>query len=149
MALNNHEKKFSIDKIKHLEFIQNIITRMNANSFSVKGWSVSVVVLFSFLSIFYDTKDSYVFFASGLLIFLSWCMDAFYLNQERKFRGLYNDVAGVTNNPKEIKLFEMRPDLYVGGKYSYWSSFFSVTVYNVYLVFFITLLLITPFKIAF
>jgi hypothetical protein len=53
---------------------------------------------------------------------------AYYLNQERKFRGLYNDVARVTDKPKEIKLFAMRPDLYTGGKYSYWSAFFSITI---------------------
>lgn len=30
-------------KLKHLEFIQNIVTRMNANSFVIKGWSVTLV----------------------------------------------------------------------------------------------------------
>ena len=62
-----------------------------------------------------------------------WFLDAYYLNQERKFRGLYNDVAGVVDEPKEIKPFAMRPDLYVGGKYSYWSAFFSITILKMYL----------------
>jgi hypothetical protein len=61
------------------------------------------------------------------------------LNQERKFRGLYNDVAGVTEEPKNIKLFAMRPDLYIGGKYSYRSSFFSITILKMYLAMIITL----------
>ncbi len=68
-----------------------------------------------------------------------WFLDAYYLNQERKFRGLYNDVAGVTDDPKTIKLFAMRPDLYIGGKYLYWSSFFSITILKMYLAMIITL----------
>ncbi len=27
----------------------------------------------------------------------------------------------------------MRPDLYVGGQYSYWSAFFSITILKMYL----------------
>jgi hypothetical protein len=30
-------------KIKHLEFLQNVITRMNSNSFLIKGWTVTIV----------------------------------------------------------------------------------------------------------
>jgi len=59
-------------------------------------------------------------------------MDAFYLTQERKFRGLYNDVAKISDNPKEIKSFAMRPDLYTVGKYSYWNVFFSETILRLY-----------------
>jgi hypothetical protein len=35
-------KVFNDNKIKHLEFIQGVITRMNANSFQIKGWSVTI-----------------------------------------------------------------------------------------------------------
>jgi hypothetical protein len=36
-------------KLKHLEFIQLVITRMNVNSFLLKGWTVSLVAaLFAF-----------------------------------------------------------------------------------------------------
>ena len=31
------------NKIKHLEMIQAIITRMNSNSFMLKGWAVTLV----------------------------------------------------------------------------------------------------------
>ena len=34
------EKIMKDDKVKHLEFIQNSITRMNQNSFLLKGWMV-------------------------------------------------------------------------------------------------------------
>ena len=29
------------EQIKHLEFIQGIINRMNSNSFAIKGWAIT------------------------------------------------------------------------------------------------------------
>ena len=31
------------DKIKHIEFIQDTITRMNVNSFQIKSWNVTIL----------------------------------------------------------------------------------------------------------
>lgn len=119
------------DKIKHLEFIQNVITRMNANSFKIKGWTV--ILVSSLLAISASTKNSYFILAAIFPAIVFWFLDAYYLTQERKFRGLYDDVAEITDKPKDIKPFEMRPDLYTGRKYSYWSAFFSATILNMYL----------------
>lgn len=47
------------NKIKHLEFIQNVITRMNSNSFMIKGWCVTLVAALFALG----AKDSNVNFA--------------------------------------------------------------------------------------
>lgn len=118
------------DKIKHLEFIQNIITRMNTNSFQIKEWTVALVT--AILALYASTKNNCFILLGILPSLLFWFLDAYYLTQERKFRGLYNDVAGIEENPKEIKLFEMRPDLYIGGKYAYWNVFRSVTIGKFY-----------------
>lgn len=130
----------SPEKIKHLEFIQNVITRMNTNSFQIKGWSI--VILSALLAIFASSKNNDFFIAAILPTLIFWFLDAYYLNQERKFRGLYNDVAGVTERPKDIKLFAMRPDLYVDGQYTFWSAFFSITVLKMYLAMIISLVTI-------
>jgi hypothetical protein len=127
----------SEDKLKHLEFIQNVITRMNTNSFQIKEWTVAIVS--AILAIYASTKN-YYFVLSGIfptLIF--WFLDTYYLTQERKFRGLYNDVAEVSENPKQIKLFAMRPDLYTKGKYLYWNVFWSTTIWKLYLTIIIIL----------
>ncbi len=121
----------SPEKVKHLEFIQNVVTRMNTNSFQVKGWSI--VIVSALMAIYASTQNNCFFLTSIFPALIFWFLDAYYLNQERKFRGLYNDVAGVTDKPKEIKLFAMRPDLYIGGKYSYWNTFFSITISMLYL----------------
>ena len=116
---------------KHLEFIHNIITRMNTNSFQIKGWAVTIVS--ALLAIYASSKNEYFILVAIFPAVVFWFLDSYYLSQERKFRGLYNDVAGVSENPKDIKPFAMRPDLYIGGKYSYCSSFWSCTVRGLYL----------------
>lgn len=98
-------------KIKHLEFIQLVITRMNINSFLLRGWSVTLVAaLFAFAA--KDTNIDYV-----LITYIStplfWLLDGYYLSQERKYRDLYNIIrkrddghidfdmnATITNNKK-------------------------------------------------
>jgi len=117
--------------IKHLEFIQAVITRMNTNSFHIKGWTITIVA--AFLAVFASTNNELFILVSLLPVAVFWILDAYYLMQERKFRGLYNDVAGVSKSPKDIKEFEMRPDLYIGGKYSYFDVFKSSTILRLYL----------------
>ncbi len=123
--------------IKHLEFVQSVITRMNTNSFQIKGWTITIVA--ALLAIFSSTKNELFILVSLLPVIIFWLLDTYYLTQERKFRGLYNDIAGVTENPKDIKEYEMRPDLYVGGKYSYFDVFKSPTILWLYLPLFLFL----------
>lgn len=118
------------EQIKHLEFIQNVITRMNTNSFQIKGWSIAIA---SALMAFYaSTKNHYIFLTAIFSTLIFWFLDAYYLSQERKFRGLYDDVTGVNSKPTEIATFAMKLDLYEGGRYSYWSAFSSATIKYMY-----------------
>lgn len=124
--------------IKHLEFTQAVITRMNTNSFQIKGWTITIVA--ALLAIFASTKNELFILVSLLPATVFWSLDSYYLMQERKFRGIYNDIAGLTDNPITSKEFEMRPDLYVGGKYSYFNVFTSSTILMLYLSLFVLLL---------
>lgn len=62
-------------KIKHLEFIQSIINRMNSNSFAIKGWAITIV---SALLALYasSSKVTYVFVAIIPTI-IFWCLDSY------------------------------------------------------------------------
>lgn len=131
------------ENLKHLEFIQNVITRMNGNSFQIKSWTVTIVS--ALLAIYASTQNNYFILAALFPTIVFWFLDSYYLMQERKFRGLYNDVAGISSDPREIKAFEMRPDLYVGGTHSFISVFFSITILQIYLS--LILLLATLFVI--
>jgi hypothetical protein len=126
MAADN----FSPEQIKHLEFIQGVITRMNTNSFQMKGWMVAIIS--ALLAIYASTTNKNFVLVAILPTLIFWFLDSYYLWQERKFRGVYNDVAGISEQPKEIKSFAMPVNLYTGGKYSYWNVFFSVTIWPLY-----------------
>ncbi|MFG0904925.1 hypothetical protein [Photobacterium damselae] len=119
------------NKIKHLEFIQAIITRMNTNSFQIKGWCITIVS--ALLAVYASNKNELFVLIAIAPTFIFWLLDSYYLSQERKFRGLYNDIAGISENPKALKDFEMRPDLYTNGKYNFLSSFISGTIAPLYI----------------
>ena len=123
----------SNEKIKHLEFIQDVITRMNKNSFQLKGWMITIVsaLLALFAS---NNNEAYIWIAIGPTIIFG-LLDAYYVQQERKFRGLYNDVAEITpkNERMVIKDFEMPIYKYKCGKYCYFSVLTSITIAGIYI----------------
>ncbi len=118
------------EKIKHLEFIQNIITRMNSNSFQIKILTVTIVS--AILAIYVSTQNIKFLILGIVPTLIFWFLDTYFLQQERKFRGIYNDVASLTNKV-EVKLFEMPINKYVGGTYTYLSVFKSKTIIWFYL----------------
>lgn len=78
------------NKITHMEMIQGIINRIGGNSFSLKGWAVTLVAgIFALAS--KDTDKMY-FLIAYVPIVVFWFLDAYYLLQERLYRALYNKV---------------------------------------------------------
>lgn len=77
-------------KMKHMEMIQAIITRMASNSFALKGWAVTLVAALFALASKDANQDYYQIAFIPVLVF--WGLDAYYLWQERLFRALYNKV---------------------------------------------------------
>lgn len=77
-------------KIKHLEMIQGIINRMANNSFLLKGWAVSIVAgIFALAG--KTTNNMYILF-TVVPIIIFYFLDAYYLQQERLYRVLYEKV---------------------------------------------------------
>lgn len=109
-------------KIKHLEFIQLVITRMNVNSFLLRGWSVTLVAaLFAFAA--KDTNIEYIII-TYISTPLFWILDGYYLSQERKYRDLYNKIR--LTNEGEID-FDMNATIMNSNSNSWISSIFSIT----------------------
>ncbi|MFE4451893.1 hypothetical protein [Streptomyces sp. NPDC056796] len=80
----------SADRIKHLEFIQAIVTRLGNNSFLLKGWAITLTAAVLALS---SGQLSWQIALSGIVPLLGfWFLDAYFLRQERLFRALYEDV---------------------------------------------------------
>ncbi len=113
------------DKVKHLEFIQGIITRMNANSFQIK--SLAVTIITALVAVFVSTCEVAFIYLGILPTFIFWFLDSYYLQQERKFRGIYDDVAGITTL-HDVKLFEMPLNKFKGRQFSYFKVFWSNTL---------------------
>ena len=120
------------NKIKHLEFIQSTITRMNQNSFQIKGWMITLV---SALLALYASSEKVVYILIAIVpAVVFWFLDAYYLQQERRFRGVYNDVAGLSPDDSRINVreFEMPIQKYQCGKYCYFNVLFSKTIFPLY-----------------
>ena len=78
-------------RLEHVKMIQRAIDRMAQNSFLLKGWSVTLATGMLAIAI---EKDKGAFAVLALLPAAAlWGLDAFYLRQERLFRGLHTEVC--------------------------------------------------------
>ncbi|MRX40159.1 hypothetical protein GJU43_12800 [Flavobacterium sp. LC2016-23] len=125
-------------KIQHREFVQNIITRMNANSFQIK--SLTITIISAFLAIYATTTKELFLIIPIPIVVLFWFLDTYYLQQERKFKGIYNDITGLNNNPITTNTYQISPNLYIGKEYNYWNAFSSKTLFPFYLLIIVFLL---------
>lgn len=108
-------------KAQHREFVQAVITRMNTNSFQLKGMMITITA--AFLAIYASNPKLIFIILPVPIACLFWFLDAYYLQLERKFRGVYNDICDLNEegeDKKTTKIFEMNPSLYKGGDYSFW-----------------------------
>ena len=78
-------------KLKHLEFIQNVINRMANNSFIIKGWCITLAVALIALLEKEDINKCYIAFSFLPLLFF-WFLDAYFIKVERQYRKLYDEV---------------------------------------------------------
>ena len=111
------------NKRKHLEFIQLTITRMNVNSFLVKGWLVTLTAAI-FVLAQKDTNAKF-FWIMPLISILFWILDGFFVRTERQYRGLYDYVRSLEASQVD---FSMNTELYKGGKNTYFRCFLSITL---------------------
>lgn len=90
------------NKLKHLEFIQNVITRMNSNSFLIKGWTIILVsALFALAA--NDSNLNFVL-VSYIAIPVFCILDGFFIAVERRFRDLYSEVAEKAEDAIDFKM---------------------------------------------
>jgi hypothetical protein len=124
-------------KLKHLEFIQNAITKMGNNSFLIKGWLITIVSALYALSA-KDANNNYLII-TYLAIPTFWLLNGYYLSQERKYRALYDIVR--LKNENQID-FNMDTTTYNNGKNTILSALFSISIFPLYLtMLFITIII--------
>jgi hypothetical protein len=92
-------------KIRYLEMLQNIISRMAKNSFLLKIFTFTLfVVLIMLLGTFYKQYRGYV---SLIPIIAFWFLDSYYLQLERKLRILFERVSKSDDNNDNEYLFHI------------------------------------------
>ena len=124
-------------KVKHLEFIQSNIARMNQCAFQMKGWAITIVS--ALLALFASSIDKetgkgetmYILVAI-FPVFIFWILDSYYLQQENKFRRIYDDIIANLNK-NTIKEFEMPISNYNKSNCSLIGTLFSKTECGLYL----------------
>lgn len=127
-----------MNKIKHLELIQNIISRMSGNLFLLKGWTVTLIVgLFTFYS--GTEKNIYIVFSLCILA-IFWLLDGYFLSMERSYRGLYDSVRKKSEG--EID-FSMNYKPHRKGRNTWLRSIFSSTLVIFYGILMLVILLVT------
>lgn len=109
-------------RLKHLEFIHNVIARLAGNSFWLKGWSVTLVAAIFALAARNATSS---FLWVALLPALAfWGLDAFYRGQEHVFRDMHKDVVA-----GDIDLMSMETRKYEKGFVGWLGDLFSRSVW--------------------
>ncbi|WP_210367859.1 hypothetical protein [Bacillus sp. REN3] len=112
------------EKMRHLEMIQNVISRMASNSFFLKGWTVTLVVgLLAFANI-EDMNANFMFLALIPALFF-WVLDSYFIHQERLYVKLYEHVAALKNNQIDFSLKASHFEKETGGMVS---AFLSCTL---------------------
>ncbi len=95
------------NKIKHLDYIQQTITRMATVSFQIKAWNIGLVT--AVLTFAAGDKNPAFLWAALLPAVMLWFLDSFYLRQERLYRALYDAVRDVNTPTVEDFSMDTRP----------------------------------------
>ncbi len=112
-------------KLKHLELVQGVVSRMAFNSFMLKGWTV--VLVSAVLVLEGGSRWALVGLVPTLVF---WGLDGYFLRQERLYRALYDHVRLL--EPDKID-FSMSTSPFKGPGLTWTSSAFSVTLLLFYM----------------
>ena len=112
-------EKFFIEEIKT---IQDIIKRMALNSFMIKGWAITLVVVTLLLK-----GNKYQILIAFIPLLVFWFLDAYFLWQERMYRELYKWVIENRLITDEY-LFDMNAYRFKDKVQSRLSIMFSITL---------------------
>lgn len=100
--------EFDAARIKHLEFIQSVISRLGSNGFLMKGWALTVAGAFYGFAL--NSHNRWLALAGILPTLAFWGLDAYFLSAERLFRKLYDLVRGDDTRVEPFYMGATAPD---------------------------------------
>jgi hypothetical protein len=89
-------------KLKHLEMLQTVITRLGKNSFQLKGWCVTLVS--ALLALGSKDANKKLILVAYYPVLMFWMLDSYFLWQERLFRGLYDLVRKTSEDDIDFSM---------------------------------------------
>lgn len=126
-----------MNKEKHLEMIENVISRMANCSFLIKGWTLTIIAAVFTLAA-KDTDIKFVIIAY-IIIPCFWILDGFYISKERQYRSLYDEVRQVSGSQSDFSMDTRRFD---EGRNTWFKSIFSKSLNLFYIPLFVIILII-------
>ena len=108
--------------LKEIDIVQDIIKRMAFNSFMIKGWAITLVVVTLVLK-----GAEYQVWIAFIPLLVFWFLDAYFLWQERMYRRLYEWI--IKNRLKTDEyLFDMNAYRFKDEVQSRFRIMFSITL---------------------
>lgn len=126
-------------RLEHLKMIQKAIERMAQNSFLLKGWSVTLTT--GMLAVAVEKNKGAFAILALLPAAALWGLDAFYLRQERLFRGHHDNVC-TTFGTSDPVTFSMDTRQVTGVQRSWFRTLFAKVVIGLHLPLIVVILIV-------
>jgi hypothetical protein len=81
---------FEPERLKHLDLLQAVISRLGGNGFLVKGWALTLAGAFYGFAV--NSHNVRLAIVAVLPTLLFWLLDSYFLRAERLFRKLHRRV---------------------------------------------------------
>ena len=134
---NSPEAVHTGERVKHLEMIQGVVSRLGGNSAAMKRYCIVTVAVG--VAVYKTIDDPWAVAALTVMVVVFWLLDARYLQQERWFRDLYDQVR--EELPDQRPDFRLTPDRALWGGASFWGRVRSWSTAGLYLPLVVLLLL--------
>lgn len=117
---------------KEIDLIQNCIARMARNSFLIKGWSITLIVItWAILDNAGGSSHSLILLIIPVIVF--WVLDGYFLRLERMYRKMYEWVLKARIEDGNFsKLYDLNPSRFQTDVGSWLSVMFSKTLISFY-----------------
>jgi hypothetical protein len=92
---------------KEIDLIQGCISRFSQNSFLLKGWYVSIIVVLAAISSTVAIGNALLAVICILASLLFWILDGYYLRLEKLYRELYKWVIQARQEKNNERLYDL------------------------------------------
>ena len=126
---SSREADHTDERTKHLDMIQGVVSRMAGNSAAMKRYCIIAVAVG--VAVYKTINDPWAVAALGVMVVVFWGLDARYLQQEKWFRDLYDQVR--SEPPDRRPDFRLAPDRAMREGASFWRRVFKWSMAGLFL----------------